>query len=1457
MSISELDRAPRTLATLATLERPEAVARLEAIRGLLDSCGDPQRLESIARAIPRHVATLAPEVCLAVRQLALALAHHGPRLPEDVDQLEPRLRIAWLQVRLTILDDPGQLETINDVELLRALVNGLGWSPLDVALPLPLLLRLARATDVRVRELVPGLVRSAIHRLALGGEQAFECLRLLAADPQPGIRRAVFAELREPWLAGLSPATALQRDQLVERGLDDGDAKIVELCIELAINLERRAWLLALVCDEPGLGGESDAGRILALARLGAIANEEDLEFGLALAVEDPLRFGAAARELLLGAHRHGAFVREPMLPDVLQNFDQHLGWTGEELVRVTHIARVRLIELLGELAADDRRWIRRASILAASVGTRAPQLIAELLARTDDPEIAAALIDAAGRSPEYDDEGALLKWLARIPEHVISVLRVKGGPASALRLRALIEDLELPAHLRPSALEALWALADDRRTLQRELSARLGPFASGLFGKTHLSSRDDLAANIVSDRPWSAIPEHELEPLVVLGSLCETGDRRFLPEVTRAFRSIFRAYVRDALAGDFTIKRLRMPELEQHIYRYGRHLLAHGRAVRRFNEDSPETGRDLLLALAIDWLREDPEPPICVALLETIGRHEPAGAALRLIEPLWRHRDAEVRRAAIEALLEAGDASPREGSGSGRWRSAGTGVRGLELSICRLSEANDPQIVRQALAAVARLHAGWAEPMVVAALRMPEMGIKKEAAAALAVIGTHRCVPALVEWLGYHDNTAFRSSLSAALDTAAGASAPAILVDALTLDGGEGSNEQRRRKLLHEALGGRLTLAAILRLARSPHPSHVALVEAVLAGEVVLANASSDELAAALHRAKLRPLPPSDDPTQRLRLEGFSEQAALELVAKLEPKYESQMLAAVRAGIAEWLTWLGDPTNKPNDAVRLVLGAATSAHVEHFDRLLDLAERSNAAATAAGTLARFVRRCLTAPNTPVHRRARALALVRASSASAHVGGLERFRLLRDLGAVRTRADLDVCLAACRIGPNLAHDSEQLLTEALAIPGERDNEYRELGHDVARALEQLRDGARDWHRLDPAKASAWLSETLDTRPLDLQALPNSPPPELKPAFVPRSREDLQRLHAALLTGDAQTRERAAALILAWPDARMIDDGWRPVLDAYLAGRIELGPHRSALAQLLDAWPDHADARAQAAELIPSLDRHQLRRMLPIWIDAWERGEPHADEVLRRVEQELLIPFVRARIERGDTRLLRVLRRSQSIALRTLVEQVRERAPDEVAHLLDDRPDSEVSSPATAELHDPIAGLSLDALVAMIRERSVDVGLAVRAIHAIAKLSARPDTRIDERGIDVLEQFSLDRRARIRSAALRALRTVAPRERSLQAATSVLAIETRSDVILQLVASIAHGRHEPGLAAVLEVLGHRDNKLRTAAREALLAWGPDLLPALRRAAPKARPDRRRAIAELIEQLESGE
>lgn len=1413
------DHAIETLASLAELDGPEAIARVEQILAELASCTDPERLDTIARALPRQVATLAPELAMSLRRLALALADHRPRLPRDLDRLEPRLRVAWLQVRLISLDDPPELDAIPDRELLRTIETKSDWSPLDVvALPV-LLQRMVEARDARLRGLVPELAQTAMQELALTGEQAFACLRALAEDPEPRVRRAAFAGLGGPGLASLSPDSQALRSAMVHAGLEHEDPAIVETCIDLAVRLEQRAWLLALACDERARA----SGRASALAQLGEIATEDDLELGLELAREDPLLFGSAVQELVLDSHRHGAFVREPMIPALLDAFDRHFGWTGEALVRVSHIARARLLDELAKLDPNDARWIRRAEILAASVGTRAHEQIASLLRTTTDPRVAAALVRAAGHSPEFSDEAALLEWLDRIPELVIPGLRVKGGPAAVERLRALVLDPTCAARLRPPALAVLWALADDRRALQLELSRALGPRESGLFEATHAFLHDDLAATLVSSPPWPDRPEHQLAPLEILQICCASGDPRLQPTITRMFRAIVRTIVGKALAGDFTIKRLHMPELEQQVYRYGRTLVGQGRSVRRFlDDDRPETGRDLVLSIVTDWLREEPEPAICVALLESIARHEPQGVALQLVQGFWRHRDPEVQRAAIEALIESGER-----------------MRGLELSIGRLSAASDPRILRQALAAVASLRASWAEPMVIAALQRPEMAIKKAAAAALVEIGSSRCVPALIEWLGYHDNEAFRVSLLEALDHAAGRSAAAMLVDALAH-----AKDSRARGLLHDALAGRLSLAAALRLARSSQPSHVALVEAMLAGKIrLIGSASVQALAAALHRAKLRPIPASEDPTRQLRIEGFSGAAALALLAARTPASEPSILALIRVSLAAWVTWLiEDPEPVRPDALELVLMAATRSHAEQFDRLLELAERAGGQTIAVVALVKFVSECLV-PESDPRRRARALRLIRASPPSPSLVGLARFRLLGQLGGVRTPLDLDDCLAACRIGPNLVDDSARLLMEVLSIPDPSPDEARVFGEARARTREELRAGARNWHRLDPIAAGEWLATMLANRPLDVPLI-GLPPPEPKPAFFMHSRDDLAHQHASLASDDEQIRERAAALILARPDAQAIEPGWRPVLDAYLAGRIPLGPHRAVLASLLTEWPRAAKPRARALALVPELDRHQVRQLLPALLAAWDRNEPDAGDPLRKIDQDLLISVARTRAEAGDTSLLQLLRRGDSLALRSLVEWVQRRDPEAVAHLI---PASSSEAPSTDSLPaDPIADRSLEQLVALIEQRSVELGLAVRAIHALGQFEAG--------GVEALESLTLDRRPRVRSAALRALRSVATRDRYLNAATEVLGIETRSDVIVQLLASLGHAHHEPGLAAMLEILAQRDVKLQAGARAALLAWGRDVAPALRRAASKARPDRRPALEAILAELE---
>ncbi|HLT35857.1 MAG TPA: HEAT repeat domain-containing protein, partial [Enhygromyxa sp.] len=1155
----------------------------------------------------------------------------------------------------------------------------------------------------------------------------------------------------------------------------------------------------------------------------------------------------------ILQAHRRGVFIHDGEIPALLGAFDMNPEWTGDQLVRVAFIARNAMLTELARLAADDRRWIRRAAILAASVDTDAHLLIATQLRATADLRIAAALIDAAGRSPEFADEDALLAWLPQLPEPVITALYAKASARSIAPLRELAVDPLCPSSLRAAALKTLWALSDDRRGLLRELGQRLGPGEAGLFDSTRLSARDGTAAQLLVELGWT----DDVEPLAALKLLCEAGKPELLPEITRLFRLVFHEYVGAALAGDFTIKRIKMPELEQLIYRYGRHLIADGRRVRRWIEDRPATGDALVLALVIDWLREDPPAPICVALLETLARKQPTGASLRKIQRYWRHGEVEIKRAALEAIL-----------------SGESDEHGLTLSIGRLAAAEDPRIVRQALIGIRQLRAAWAEPLVIAALARPEMLIKREAASTLAVIGSRRCVPTLIDWLATHDNPGFRADLRDALQAVAGQGALALLVDALADD-----HDRRARELLREAIGGLLTVRAAIRLARSSQPAHVELIDAALAGRLALADGDASQLAAALHRIRARAdLEPRVDVGERLRLDGFSSAAALALLEHRSPENDRDIFAAVRQGFAEWLRWLSsDPPPEPSRgaALELLLEVCGAGQRDHVAALFEQLEHSVTIVRPKIAI-EFIERCVAESTTPValhprdgmvlpmaakrpavaagmpENQHRAIALLRALPSAPDVGGLRRYQLLGRLGAVRDRADLERCLADCRLGPDLARESRTLLIEALAIPSERADEAERLDADTLAELERLRDGARDWYRMNEREAERWLSEQLRARPLELSASEPWPWPlyvDRHREQVPRSRADLDALLGVLEGNDSKARdraarERAAERILAWPAVQPIADSWARVLAVYLADQIDLTDAAIArLAASLDQWP--AGSWARTRPLFEALSVQQRRGFLPGWLTAWDRAEPEAELILRAVDQELLIPIVRARAERGDDVLVRLLRPSRSAAMRELVELVAARAPDEVAHLLV----TEAAPSERAEIVDPIEGQRAEQLVALLGERDVEVGLAVRAIHRLAELG-------DEAG-DALVSFTRDRRPRVRSAAFRALRGVVSHERRLAAAVGMLEIETRRDVIASLLATIGHGRHEPGFARVLEYLSDRDSKLRDAAERALLAWGAEAEPLLRRAARKARPDRRRRYQELLARIAADE
>jgi HEAT repeats len=1508
------------LQDLAKHSAVEVVERLAEVAAALPSCEAPEVLGQLARSMPARLAGLQPEVAMALGEVALQLASSGPRLPEDVMSQEPRLRVQWLRVGLLGRRDDAAavVQQLGEEALLLAVTQG--WSLDASPVAAALLQRMARATDARLRLRAVESIHSAVWSLAITVAEGFSLLAHLArAEEVHAVRVEAVRRLASNWLLGLPPQAARQREQLIGEALrieaapdgerwsdgENGDgekgedgaggareespqaALLAGAAVAVSKVLGLRHLLAGAVTDE----GLPTSRRAIALAALGTVATGDDVATALAQGPADPLGFGPAVRDFLLEAHRRGAFVREADLPAVLELFDAHAGWRGEELVRVTYLARKPLVALLGELPASDPRWLRRASILAASVGTGAHLVLAaklkELRALAVEDDVAAlsiarALLEAGGQSPELVDEDALLGWLDRLPEVVIPALRAKGGAASATRLRALVLDPFTPGRLYGQALEGLWALADDRRALLEELTKKLGPHRMALTDARFVAPRDAAVAELLAaDEAY----QEQLEPKEQLGLYCESGELRFLPQVRELFRELLRGYVQKALEGDFTVKRLLLPELEQQVFRYGRHLIKDGRPVRRWCEAAAETGRDLVLRLVCEWLAEEPADPICVALLEVASRHAPEGAYLRFLERYWRKGDVNVRRAALEALAMAP-----------------AGSHGLELSLGRLvDEDTDARLLVQALEAVKSLRAAWAEPLVIRALERREMGVKQAAAEALAEIGGGRAVPALVGWLARHDNESFRGSLSRALAKAAGEGRVAVLVEALGQLAHD-SAAARSRELLWQALAGHLRLAAVLQLARSDDAEHRALVEGCLDGRVAVADASAEQVAAALHRARLRPPAPQPDPAKRLRIEGFSVEAAHALLAehamiaggrngrrgdpgspigdqasdrtkapadgKRAGEDDAAILAAVRATLPSWISWLDGETDPSPPALALALAAVSPG--EQAPRALALAERCKDRLEPAD-VASFVERCLAQPAVAPGSRLRALALVRALAPSARLGGLRRYRLLGKLGAVRTLADLEQALAECRVRPSAAAECEQLLGEALAIPPAPADARRNAASpgQAARATgrgkeepaaereaRELRDAARDWTRADDNARRAWLARTVAARPLDVPLTPAIAEAPRPPPFRPASHRDLEALLATSQDGDEPERTRAARHLLSWQDASAT---WPRVLRAYLEGEVPL-EHSDLprLAEVIVRWPDmalpepvEADAPelARLAALVPHLPPWSARALAVRWIAAWEAGEWSYGEILRALGQDQLLPLVVERVRAGKPQLAALLSPGSSPAMQALIELLATSAPAEAARLSSWRvKEREARATADAPLADPIAGKGLEELVALLDDKRVEKGLAVRAIHALARLG--------EPAIEPLGRFATDRRPQIRSAALRALRTVAPREHTLEVTTRVLAMETRRDVTLQLMASLAHGRHEPALPDLLERVLDRDPHIREGATDSLRAWGTDILPAIHREARRARPDHRRQLEALIETLGEG-
>lgn len=1420
------------LNVLAHLEAPDAQARVTALRESLEH--QTEGLQQLAAAMPISVSTFSSELALELSGLTRALHLHSPAMPVDIQELAPFVRAEWRKTQLWCGDDDWALAA-TDVELADVFAG----SRFVVAKATRILERLAKAEDPRLRHVVFRDITACIADLSLHPAEALPLLITLSQDSDDAIRAKSVRLLAAPWLFSLTNAAARRRLAAIEAALADHVEEVVCAALDAAAALGESRLIQECFADSSA----SLTARKCALMHLDAAGEEDHIAPMLRLAAEDPFVYAPAAWDALLGMHRRGVFLRAQHLPALLELYDSRDAFNGDELVRVSHLARRELLELLRQVPAGDLRWTGRADILAQSFGTGAHLLLAELLKDCGGSPIVAgpvagALLDAAATSAEFDACELALPFYDAMPERVLTLLRVKGDDSHATMLLERACHPSCSRALRGALIEVLWTLSADRDALLHMLTTELGPHESTLLRRAK-TRQDQRVAKLVAEAPWPERTSDRLKASARLKIYAASGDIDRREELVTEFRTAYRQCLAKALSGDFAAKRVELPELEQQLFIYGRHLVSDGRRVRPWHHISPETGRDFALQVLCEWLRETPDDAVTVALLESVARHTPSGAVLREIEPYWRHRNPGVQRAALEAILASND------------------EHGLELSISQLSEkASDSRVLVQALRGIAILGADWAAPMAARCLDHPNMSVKKEAALALAGLdaGVHAEAISrkLVHWLSIHDNSGFRIVLRDALANCAGKMQVAWLVLAA-----EESEEPRTLSLLCDALSGVLRKDTLLRLAREERLPE--LVDACVSGDTRVADASKAQVAALLHRAfpEAARTDPDEGAVYRLEVHGFSEEdakAALEELARGDKRANDEALRTLaRNNLGQWLGWHIELRDDASTCARcgalLLTASRTLASEEdpHASSLFDVAEElarslSVQPSSATGDEARrwgksllaFVARYV----KDARERPRLLRLLRSLGEDAAVDGLQRFRLLRSFGAVRTRADLDSCLRQSARGPSYPAESLTMLREAFAIAPKPDKEDQE--EDEAET--KLRETAEGWPGLDASTQRAWLAETSASRPIDVPRLPELETLRRRPRQA--STRKLETLVQSLQSDDAHEAQKAADRLIALEGANQP----RPaLLHSYLQGRIKVPDQvHLPLAHLLESWPTESNEHKRAAALVAGLIHQRApehaelyRRLIKEWLQRWRDGDEQIVPLLQDAGERLL-PFVDAACAKGDRSLVFLLRFRPERFLRhvgvdhpevqrLLSEvQVREEEPDD-------------------SLEDPLKGLDTAGLLALANAKETAKGLAVRAVHALAG-SESPTA------LSALEELAKARRPGVRSAALRAFHRKADKERAMALSFEVLQIETRPDVVLALMRRLAHAHYAPALPLLIESLSHHDTHIRQHAHRAILAWGTHASKALRRAAKKARPDRRPAILALAAELE---
>ncbi|MCB9568936.1 MAG: HEAT repeat domain-containing protein [Myxococcales bacterium] len=816
---------------------------------------------------------------------------------------------------------------------------------------------------------------------------------------------------------------------------------------------------------------------------------------------------------------------------------------------------------------------------------------------------------------------------------------------------------------------------------------------------------------------------------------------------------------------------------------------------------------------------------------------------------------------------------------------------------------ADDIETARQAVIALAEVGGDAASGALVLALEHPNMNIKKAAAAGLVRCGDAEAIDRLLFWLGHHDNPGLRTELLAALRALLGAALPMTLLAAIAA-----AEDRRRRGLLLDALaegsipgdpGGAPRRRRGLDR-RAPRARR--------------RRSSAADASARGPRGRARRPPPRRRSAGRgqarataivaLERRGLDPEVAdglLEL--RRQRPLRGDELALLRPHLAGWLELCAAaeaPAARPPAPRRR--GPPPAPHKRR-----GRPPRAPPRAPLRGARRRRGRARplpLRAPRALIDALdvgARWLvgvdlrALVTASRAL--LWGRSPITALRRCGLLVTRGDVEAALLAARRSADPPELQRRILRDAF-VGGERPSITagalskaarealgRALKSPEANDLAALRarweappratiaalvdaypdlDGAHQGPLLD------WLCELqppgspIDARP-PLPPAPSERRPRASDLDQPISEVQLDRLRAEL---DDPKRSRAAATRLLERAEHLTPALRDHLLQLYLGGA--LGPAdplgRPALAALAETLANAAEPPALAKHLadpawLARLDNlvhgtgaNRPLALLPALVDAWPRA-PEADGARRRIRAmidafspEAVRLALQAPLLRGEWGYLDLLR--PPLRPSTLDAALRDAARQGGGEALLARVDALHAPPTPPP--DPPAAIPSEALVdrprdelfALLRDTDRRGPLDAQAA-ALKALARAPDAPF----VALCRELVAHPHPRLRLAAYRQLRRHGTRDEALAAARQLLG-DPRPDIQRSAIASLGHARDLAALPALVELTGHRHNGVRRAAIDALRLYGAPAREALEIALRGARPDRRRALAEVL-------